>query len=199
MSDKAVIGYPFHMGGTWYLLVAGDSDVVLELRGQSSLLFSTVVGKLCEIGGEELKADRGGGLTFLMKSLRALDETTPNFPPVINIDPWKVVEAEVRKSAPNWRLIEAASREFVDDDPDRVRFSVDAAHVQRLGEQLVSKQETALSELIKNAYDADATTVTLRFAGHDKVGGILAIEDDGVGMTEDVIRACRKFLRLTVY
>ncbi|MDA5641595.1 ATP-binding protein, partial [Agrobacterium sp. ST15.13.013] len=89
----------------------------------------------------------------------------------ISIDPRKIVEAEVSKKTPNWHLVEAASREFVDDDPNRVRFSVDAAHIQRLGEQLVSKQETALSELIKNAYDADATKVTLTFSSQEKIGG----------------------------
>ncbi|MNS56464.1 Blue-light-activated protein [compost metagenome] len=96
---------------------------------------------------------------------------------------------ELKKAEPDWRVVEAASRGAVDNDPDSVRFSVDAAHIQRLGEQLVSKQETALSELIKNAFDADATHVTLEFSGQAKAGGALTIVDDGSGMTEDVIRS----------
>ena len=99
------------------------------------------------------------------------------------------IEAELKKAAPDWRVIEAASRGIVDADPDSVRFSVDAAHIQRLGEQLVSKQETALSELIKNAFDADAMKVELTFTDQGHVGGTLLIADDGVGMTEDVIRS----------
>jgi signal transduction histidine kinase len=99
-----------------------------------------------------------------------------------------VIEAELEKESPDWRLIESVSRGVVDSDPDNVRFSVDAAHIQRLGEELVAKQETALSELIKNAFDADATTVTLTFDEHRRLGGILTIEDDGSGMGEDVIR-----------
>ena len=48
-------------------------------------------------------------------------------------------------------------------DKGNVRFSVDAGVIDRLGSELVAKQETAVSELIKNAYDADATYVKLEF------------------------------------
>ncbi|MCK5385320.1 MAG: ATP-binding protein, partial [Alphaproteobacteria bacterium] len=40
-------------------------------------------------------------------------------------------------------------------------FSVDASHISRLGLELVAKQETAVAELVKNGYDADATNVDL--------------------------------------
>jgi signal transduction histidine kinase len=69
-------------------------------------------------------------------------------------------------------------------------FGVDARHVRQLGQELVGDRTTALTELIKNAYDADATVVTLRFedATVDE-GGLLAIEDDGSGMAlEDIER-----------
>lgn len=99
-----------------------------------------------------------------------------------------MIEEELKKPQPDWRTIEAVSRGVVDQDPDSVRFSVDAAHIQRLGEQLVSKQETALSELIKNAYDADATNVSLSFSSHEKTGGSLVISDNGNGMSEEVVR-----------
>lgn len=100
----------------------------------------------------------------------------------------KIIQAELEKDEPDWHRIEHASRKVVDSDPDFIRFSVDAAHIQRLGEELVAKQETALSELIKNAFDADASVVTLTFEKQAKLGGSLTIEDDGSGMTEDVIR-----------
>lgn len=66
---------------------------------------------------------------------------------------------------------------------------MDAAHIQRLGEQLVGRQETAVSELIKNAFDADATEVLLTFESQNAKGGTLVIEDDGSGMTDAVIRS----------
>jgi signal transduction histidine kinase/Asp-tRNA(Asn)/Glu-tRNA(Gln) amidotransferase C subunit len=69
-------------------------------------------------------------------------------------------------------------------EPDVVRFTTDAAMVRRLGRELVAKQETALGELVKNAYDADATfcTVTLN---EDKDGATFDIADDGSGMSRD--------------
>ena len=80
-------------------------------------------------------------------------------------------------------------------DEENVRFSVDASHISRLGRELVSKKETAVSELVKNAYDADATQVTLTFENADFVGGKLVIEDDGHGMTRDQLIA--GFMRLS--
>lgn len=67
-------------------------------------------------------------------------------------------------------------------DPANVRFSADASLISRLGEQLVARQETAVSELVKNAYDADATYARLIFSGTERLGGRLHIRDDGVGM-----------------
>ncbi|TLS19232.1 MAG: GHKL domain-containing protein [Betaproteobacteria bacterium] len=95
---------------------------------------------------------------------------------------------ELKKESPDWRLIERLSRSEVDSDPASVRFSVDAGHIQRLGLELVAKQETALAELIKNAYDADATNVSVVFSNHDQPNGTLVIEDNGVGMAADIVR-----------
>lgn len=56
-------------------------------------------------------------------------------------------------------------------DPENVRFFTDASLIQRLGRELVVKQETAVSELVKNAFDADATKVVLTFINTDNPGG----------------------------
>lgn len=61
-----------------------------------------------------------------------------------------------------------------------------------LGDQLIRNEQVALSELIKNAYDADASWVKVTFDGFDadyKPGedARIVIEDDGHGMTADVI------------
>src|ERR1700674_3292317 len=64
-----------------------------------------------------------------------------------------------------------------------LRFTVDSRHVRQLGQELVEDSVTALSELIKNAYDADATQVDLIFREAGKqAGGELEIRDDGIGM-----------------
>jgi signal transduction histidine kinase len=70
-----------------------------------------------------------------------------------------------------------------DSTVSSLAFKVDAGLIDRLGRELVGKGETAVSELIKNAYDADATTVTVTFIDCDAPGGTLSVSDDGVGMT----------------
>lgn len=59
-------------------------------------------------------------------------------------------------------------------------FSVDAALLRELGERLIGQPEIALAELVKNSYDADASTCRIVF-GDDSI----EIVDDGHGMTFD--------------
>lgn len=66
-----------------------------------------------------------------------------------------------------------------------VGFTVDAGLIQRLGYELVGRAETALSELIKNSYDADATLVDVEFINTDNINGSLIIRDNGMGMTQE--------------
>ena len=63
----------------------------------------------------------------------------------------------------------------------------------RLGHELVARHETALSELVKNAYDADAKRVAVRIASPSK-GNYIEVADDGSGMTRDAF--VRGFMRL---
>lgn len=77
------------------------------------------------------------------------------------------------------------SNELAKFDNDNVRFSVDAGIISRLGEELVGKRETAVAELVKNAYDADATVVDVLFQNALIEGGTLVIEDNGTGMTRE--------------
>ncbi|MGH7771133.1 MAG: ATP-binding protein, partial [Candidatus Binatia bacterium] len=64
------------------------------------------------------------------------------------------------------------------------RFTVDTHLFRELGELLVGRESTALVELIKNAYDADATQVTVHGENlHEPSTGRIVISDNGVGMT----------------
>ena len=75
------------------------------------------------------------------------------------------------------------------------RFTVDTHIFRELGQYLVGRDSTALAELIKNTYDADATEVSVYGeALHDPVHGMIRIVDNGNGMTADEFS--RGFLRI---
>ena len=63
----------------------------------------------------------------------------------------------------------------------RIRFSADI--LRRLGEELNPHLDKGIVELVKNAYDADATWCRVELLGTDREGGTVAISDDGDGMT----------------
>lgn len=57
-----------------------------------------------------------------------------------------------------------------------------------LGEQLISDQAVGLVELVKNAYDADATSVHIMLSElHDPSTTRITLQDNGCGMTRDDI------------
>jgi len=85
----------------------------------------------------------------------------------------------------NYSRILELSAQLASFDNKHVRFSVDAGVIDRLGRELVARHETAVSELVKNAYDADATYVEIIFHNANVVGGMLTLEDDGHGMTRE--------------
>jgi len=58
----------------------------------------------------------------------------------------------------------------------------------QLGRESISNSIVAILELVKNSYDADAETVTLRFAHLGTPNSILVIEDTGKGMTPKQLR-----------
>ncbi|MGO4737351.1 ATP-binding protein [Bosea sp. 2KB_26] len=73
-------------------------------------------------------------------------------------------------------------------------FSADAGVIARLGRELVGRQETALTELVKNAYDADATQVDVLLETQGSRATALVITDNGTGMSKEEL--VRGFLRI---
>ena len=94
----------------------------------------------------------------------------------------------------NYSKILELSSELSKFDENNIRFSVDAGIINRLGMELVARHETAVSELVKNAYDADAKKVKLTFIDSSELGGIIVINDDGVGMRKEQL--VNGFMRL---
>lgn len=74
------------------------------------------------------------------------------------------------------------------NDDGEFTFSVDSALLEELGEKLVSNVHVALTELVKNAYDADATLVRISIQPEGGSARIV-VDDDGQGMTVDEVRA----------
>lgn len=74
-------------------------------------------------------------------------------------------------------------------------FSVDTHLLRELGDLLVGRDSTAVLELIKNGYDADATVVTID-AEHlaDAERAVITVSDNGTGMTLE--RFVAAFLRI---
>ena len=62
---------------------------------------------------------------------------------------------------------------------EAVKFQADSALLRELGERLVGQPHIALAELIKNAYDADATRCTVSIDENE-----ITVADNGHGMTE---------------
>lgn len=67
----------------------------------------------------------------------------------------------------------------------KIPFNVDANTARLLGRENVSKLDGAIIEIIKNAYDADATICVLYY---DVDNNKLWIADNGCGMDEDIVK-----------
>lgn len=79
-----------------------------------------------------------------------------------------------------------------------LNLSISTRIISQLGEQLISDELVALMELIKNAYDADATRVTIKVDTKAETShgiGMIEIEDNGNGMTPYIIE--NSFLRIS--
>ena len=66
-------------------------------------------------------------------------------------------------------------------DSGTLTFTIESRVLRELGERLVKQPEVALLELVKNAYDADATVCAIRHEPSKRI----VVEDDGHGMTLD--------------
>lgn len=80
-----------------------------------------------------------------------------------------------------------------EDEDEKLPLRPYARLLTMLGDQLIRNERVALVELIKNAYDADASWVKVTFENFDEdfittPASKIVIEDDGVGMSDTTIR-----------
>jgi len=76
---------------------------------------------------------------------------------------------------------------------ETLRFQPYARLLTMLGDQLIKNERVALIEIIKNAYDADASWAKVTFDSFGEnykqtPASKIVIEDDGIGMTADILR-----------
>ena len=66
-------------------------------------------------------------------------------------------------------------------------FEFSARVTLQLGRESISSSTVAISELIKNSYDADAENITINFHLREHATSTLIIEDDGYGMNAETL------------
>lgn len=71
-----------------------------------------------------------------------------------------------------------------------MKFRVHASLIKKLGDELIGNEVTALTEMIKNSYDADASIckieIDTKIVQNGEIGSII-VEDNGCGMSLDDI------------
>jgi hypothetical protein len=99
------------------------------------------------------------------------------------------------------RISPALLDEICLDGKIRLNFTADAHLIRVLGEQLIASEKVGILELIKNAYDAGASYCRVRIENVPSLsnfgqsdyryptlpGPVIVVEDDGSGMTRDVM------------
>ncbi|QIK66833.1 histidine kinase [Nocardioides sp. HDW12B] len=70
---------------------------------------------------------------------------------------------------------------------EHLRFAPEI--LRRLGEELVPHADLGILELVRNAYDADASFCVVSLDGVEETGGTVVIRDDGDGMSEADIKS----------
>ena len=76
------------------------------------------------------------------------------------------------------------------DKQGTLKWRFDVSAFRLIGRDLITDRITALFELVKNCYDANATEVTIRFhkAGVFSADNYIVIEDNGCGMSFEDVR-----------
>lgn len=77
--------------------------------------------------------------------------------------------------------------------PSELVLKFDPLTIEHLGSNMNSRLPNAVAELVANAYDADATEITVRVVGSGEAQHIV-VEDNGHGMSRDDVRD--KYLRI---
>ena len=90
----------------------------------------------------------------------------------------------LKQDSPDFRSILKLSNQLAKLDPKFQRFSIDAKTLIHLGRDSIKDHTTALIELVKNSYDADAHNVEVEVLCKDG-NDLIRVADNGFGMTKE--------------
>lgn len=76
--------------------------------------------------------------------------------------------------------------ELIQLDTENLRFLTDAGAIPQLGRDSIKDQATAIVELVKNSYDANATKVEIEILARNEKP-FIRIADNGIGMSEQEV------------
>ncbi len=131
-----------------------------------------------------------------------------NYKTFSKIVPLKDADGIIREDIEHYNprnAVREISKEKLDDicleGGINLTFKTDAHLIKVLGEQLIASEKVGILELVKNSYDAQASYCKImidKIEGlpnsegenseyKDYPGPVIVIEDDGIGMTPDVI------------
>ncbi|MDP8268999.1 MAG: sensor histidine kinase [Candidatus Tenebribacter davisii] len=85
------------------------------------------------------------------------------------------------------------SHDFIEYDESNLRFRTDSGTISHLGKDSIKDHTTAIIELVKNGYDADATKVEIEIITKQN-NPYIRVADNGTGMSNDDI--INKWLRI---
>jgi signal transduction histidine kinase len=126
----------------------------------------------------------------LEKLQKLAAEAKAKFPsktkPVSETEIIRKLQGLLNDGASDYRAILKLSNELSKLDPNFQRFFIDAKTLIHLGRESIKDHTTALIELVKNCYDADAHQVDIDvFCKNDN--DLIRVADNGFGMTKDQI------------
>ena len=86
------------------------------------------------------------------------------------------------------QVVDGAAAPLPDrSDPEHIPIRIHPRVFAALGADLVTNDVVAVMELVKNSYDAFARNVRIRFGSDESGNEYMEIEDDGTGMSRQVI------------
>lgn len=96
----------------------------------------------------------------------------------------KELQQLLKAKKPDFRTIRKISTKLAKLDPQFQSFEIDAKTLIHLGRDSIKDHTTALLELVKNSYDADALNVDVEILCSGK-NDLIRVADNGFGMTKE--------------